>query len=548
MATMSSDNRHFVVLGAGVIGLSTAITLRSKYPSARITILAEYFPGDYHIDYCSPWAGANWCSSASDNGLLESFDRVTFERFKEIAKQTPEAGIKSSPLRMIFDQKIEDAEILSEGTGKLWYDDLVGGAVSLNENELPKGAVFGLDLPSTFVINSQIYLQWQGGVSLLRRQITHIKEARISADVVAVFNCTGLGSYHLGGVEDKAMYPTRGQTVLVEQPIQPLKRMYFRSPRRVDNDTTYVFQRPLAGGIVLGGCREDGNWDKNVDPELAKKIMERCCALAPELGRPEDLKVIKHGVGLRPNRKGGPRIEAEKGGDGLVIHNYGASGAGYQASWGMAAHAVDLAQEQLEAASQLRYWSRLDGDGVVTWLDAELVDTGITQARDLGAFWKAATAAEGVPFPESFYTSPLRRCLETSKLVFGDLVEGRGQEFRPVIKEGLRERMTDHTCDKRSSRTWIEGAYPKYIIEPGFTEEDQLWKADQFETTESHVARKQQVLDEIFSTDPSQFVSLTVHSYAIAAILRVGGQEEFRVREGSSIAVLVRGERVATSA
>ncbi|KAI8158650.1 hypothetical protein K4K49_004766 [Colletotrichum sp. SAR 10_70] len=547
MATTSSDNRHFVVLGAGVIGLSTAITLRSKYPSARITILAEYFPGDYHIDYCSPWAGANWCSSASDNGLLESFDRVTFERFKEIAKQTPEAGIKSSPLRMIFDQKIEDAEILSEGTGKLWYDDLVGGAVSLNENELPKGAVFGLDLPSTFVINSQIYLQWQGGVSLLRRQITHIKEARISADVVAVFNCTGLGSYHLGGVEDKAMYPTRGQTVLVEQPIQPLKRMYFRSPRRVDKDTTYVFQRPLAGGIVLGGCREDGNWDKNVDPELAKKIMERCCALAPELGRPEDLKVIKHGVGLRPNRKGGPRIEAEKGGDGLVIHNYGASGAGYQASWGMAAHAVDLAQEQLEAASQLRYWSRLDGDGVVTWLDAELVDTGITQARDLGAFWKAAKAAEGVPFPESFYTSPLRRCLETSKLVFGDLVEGRGQEFRPVIKEGLRERMTDHTCDKRSSRTWIEGAYPKYIIEPGFTEEDQLWKADQFETTESHVARKQQVLDEIFSTDSSQFVSLTVHSYAIAAILRVGGQEEFRVREGSSIAVLVRGERVATS-
>ncbi|EQB47575.1 FAD dependent oxidoreductase [Colletotrichum gloeosporioides Cg-14] len=359
MATKSSDNRHFVVLGAGVIGLSTAITLRGKYPSARITILAEYFPGDYHIDYCSPWAGANWCSSASDNGLLESFDRVTFERFQEIAKHSPEAGIKSSPLRMIFDQKIEDAEILSEGTGKLWYDDLVGGAVSLNENELPEGAVFGLDLPSTFVVNSQIYLQWlleqcrQGGVSLLRRQISHLKEARISADVVAVFNCTGLGSYHLGGVEDKSMYPTRGQTVLVEQPIQPLQRMYFRSPRRVDNDTTYVFQRPLAGGIVLGGCREDGNWDKNVDPELAKKIMERCCALAPELGRPEDLKVIKHGVGLRPNRKGGPRIEAEKGGDGLVIHNYGASGAGYQASWGMAAHAVKIAQEQLEAAPQL---------------------------------------------------------------------------------------------------------------------------------------------------------------------------------------------------
>ncbi|KAF6818837.1 d-amino acid [Colletotrichum musicola] len=363
MAPDPQSPREFVVLGAGVIGLTTALSLRSTYPAARISVLAEYFPGDYNIDYCSPWAGGNWCSSASDNGLLESFDRVTFDRFREIAKTTPEAGIQSSPLRMIFDQKIEDAEILSVGTGKLWYDDLVGGAVPLAKEELPEKAVFGLDLPSTFVINTQIYLQWllekcrQGNITLLRRRIAHIKEARISPSVAAVFNCTGLGSYFLGGVEDKAMYPTRGQTLLVEQPIHPLKRMYFRSPRRVDNDTTYVFQRPLAGGIVLGGCRQDGNWDKEVDPELAKTIMERCCALAPELGRPEDLKVIKHGVGLRPNRKGGPRIEAEQGAEGLVVHNYGASGAGYQASWGMAGHAVKLAREKLEAKAS--FTSRL---------------------------------------------------------------------------------------------------------------------------------------------------------------------------------------------
>ncbi|KAL0940394.1 phosphoglycerate mutase [Colletotrichum truncatum] len=218
----------------------------------------------------------------------------------------------------------------------------------------------------------------------------------------------------------------------------------------------------------------------------------------------------------------------------------------YLTRHGLGFHNVQAAK--VGTAEWDRYWSRLDGDGVVTWLDAELVDTGIRQARDLNAFWKAVTTAEGVPFPESFYTSPLRRCLETSKLAFGSLVEERGQEFTPVIKEGLRERMTDHTCDKRSSRTWIKSAYPTYTIEPGFTEEDELWKADQFEDTESHVARKQKVLDEIFSTDKNQFMSLTVHSYAIAAILQVGGQEEFRVREGSSIAILVRGERTTPPA
>ena len=33
--------------------------------------------------------------------------------------------------------------------------------------------------------------------------------------------------------------------------------------------------------------------------DFAELIKQRCCALVPELGRPEDLKVIKHGVGLR---------------------------------------------------------------------------------------------------------------------------------------------------------------------------------------------------------------------------------------------------------
>lgn len=33
--------------------------------------------------------------------------------------------------------------------------------------------------------------------------------------------------------------------------------------------------------------------------DLARDIMQRCCKLAPELGEPDNLKVIHHGVGLR---------------------------------------------------------------------------------------------------------------------------------------------------------------------------------------------------------------------------------------------------------
>jgi hypothetical protein len=45
-------------------------------------------------------------------------------------------------------------------TGKIWYDDLVGGITPLDQKELPEGAVFGFEIKSTFRIDTQVYLQW----------------------------------------------------------------------------------------------------------------------------------------------------------------------------------------------------------------------------------------------------------------------------------------------------------------------------------------------------------------------------------------------------
>jgi D-amino-acid oxidase len=91
----------------------------------------------------------------------------------------------------------------------------------------------------------------------------------------------------------------QGQVMLVESPSVPLNRMYFRSPQRVDNDTTYIFPRGKHGGVVLGGCRLDNSWDEGIDEDLAEDIKRRCCELAPELGEAKDLKVISHSVGFR---------------------------------------------------------------------------------------------------------------------------------------------------------------------------------------------------------------------------------------------------------
>ena len=47
---------------AGVAGLTTALLL-SRNANYSITVAAKHMPGDYDIEYASPWAGADYLPS-----------------------------------------------------------------------------------------------------------------------------------------------------------------------------------------------------------------------------------------------------------------------------------------------------------------------------------------------------------------------------------------------------------------------------------------------------------------------------------------------------
>ncbi|KAF2751516.1 FAD dependent oxidoreductase [Sporormia fimetaria CBS 119925] len=355
---------NFLVLGAGVIGLTTALALREEYPTAPIQIVAKHFPGDRSIEYTSPWAGANWCSFAHDNGPLEKYDEVTFRKFEQLLQEEGEStGLGKMGLRGVFDGPIEEADILTEETGNIWYKDLVGGITPLSQKDLPKGANFGLDFKATFRINTQVHLQWlqhralTTGISLHRAHTPSLTSlTTLFPHTSLILNCSALGSLHLTDVHDTNVYPTRGQTILIAEPEVPVQRMYIRTPKRISPECTYVFPRPLGGGVILGGSREDGNWSGEVDWKLAGEILERCVELAPELGSVEEVRerVVSHNVGLRPSRKGGVRVELDRLHNGVpVVHNYGHSGAGYQSSWGTAYRVLELVKEALGPRAKL---------------------------------------------------------------------------------------------------------------------------------------------------------------------------------------------------
>lgn len=158
----------------------------------------------------------------------------------------------------------------------------------------------------------------------------------------------------LGGVEDKSVVPARGQIVIVRN--DSGKMIDISGTDDGDDEACYIMSRAAGGGTILGGSYQKGNWESQVDPNLAVRIMKRAVQVCPALtgGKGiEYLDVIRHGVGLRPVREGGTRIEKERIKGVWVVHNYGAGGAGYQSSYGCAEAAVKLIEEALRPHAKL---------------------------------------------------------------------------------------------------------------------------------------------------------------------------------------------------
>lgn len=148
-----------MIIGAGVIGLTTALELRARYPNAKIDIAAKYWPGDSAPEYASAWGGANWFPASNDNGPQEHWDAITYRKFRQLSSERPESGIRPMNIRFCYDDEIENVGILTPATGKLWFDELVGGLEPLEKSKLPSGAVFGFRMAS-FVIDVQKFLPW----------------------------------------------------------------------------------------------------------------------------------------------------------------------------------------------------------------------------------------------------------------------------------------------------------------------------------------------------------------------------------------------------
>lgn len=328
----------YTVVGSGIIGLYTVWNLlETGVTPEKITVVAQYLPGDQSINYTSPWAGGNFsCITSNDPATLE-FDRLTYTNLGKIQKALggPSCGLDNRPSTEYWDTYPGDNKISSLSSYLNRY-----GVVE--QKDLPTGVAFGIKFTSWnfncpfFLANFKSYLESRG-VKFERKTLTHISQAYLTNKTKVVFNCSGIGARSLGGVEDKAVYPTRGQVVVLKAP-----HIQENVMRWGDGYATYIIPRPYSDDeVILGGFLQKDDWTADTFKEQTEDIIKRTTELFPKILE-QPLVIGRVACGLRPSRHGGVRIELEHVEDRILVHNYGASGYGYQAGFGMAHKAVQL--------------------------------------------------------------------------------------------------------------------------------------------------------------------------------------------------------------
>ncbi|XP_012660833.1 D-aspartate oxidase [Otolemur garnettii] len=330
------DTARIAVIGAGLVGLSTAVCVSTLAPRCSVTVISDVLSPDTTSDVA---AGILIPHAYPDTPIhkQKQWFRETFDHLFSIANsaEAGDAGVYLVSGWQIF-QSLPTEEVP-------FWADVVLGFRKMTEAELRKFPrhVFGQAF-TTLKCEGPAYLPWLekrvkgSGGQILTRRIEDLWELHPSFDIVV--NCTGLGSRQLVG--DETIFPVRGQVLNVQAP-------WVKHFIRDGSGLMYIY--PGMSHVTLGGSRQKGDWNLSPDAEMSREIFTRCCALEPSLHGASNMK---EKVGLRPSRPG-VRLQKElltREGQRLpVVHHYGHGSGGFSVHWGTALEAARLVSECVHA-------------------------------------------------------------------------------------------------------------------------------------------------------------------------------------------------------
>ncbi|HUQ03818.1 MAG TPA: FAD-dependent oxidoreductase [Kofleriaceae bacterium] len=298
---------QITVVGAGVVGLTAAVTLTEAGHDVRVLAAAT---GDATT---SAVAGAIWlpfeCGPRDRASRWAGRTRTWLEH---LAATTPAAGVAM----------LDVVQIDADGADHPWWADAVGAL------ERAPAPVVGAPMAWHFRaprVDPRRHLPWL--TSRLARPVELARVTRL-ADVPgdAVVNATGLGARALAA--DDTLRALYGQVLVTAA--GALDTQLTLSDDRDPIAMFYVIPRG-DDEVVIGGCALPRPDDDPLapDPAIRARIEGQAIALGLAPGR-----VLRERAGLRPAR---PTVRVERdAADPRIIHDYGHGGAGYTLARGCA--------------------------------------------------------------------------------------------------------------------------------------------------------------------------------------------------------------------
>lgn len=287
------------VVGAGVVGLTTALTLEERGHDVRV-VAAATGPST-----TSAIAGAVWFPYRAGPPERVAVWAAHTRAWLEALAADPATGI----------DVLAGYEITPEAepAGLPWW----AAGISVERTPAP---VTGAPMAWRFTApraEPAYFLPWLA--ARLRRPIEHREVTELAAEPGdAVVNCTGLYAADLAA--DPALVPLLGQIVIAEHGgVDPAVSI---TDDRTPDEIFYVI--PRRDELVLGGCSIP--WPPGELPAVDSSITARILAQAEALGlRIGPVRGVR--VGLRPYRAE-VRLARDPS-EPRVIHNYGHGGAGF---------------------------------------------------------------------------------------------------------------------------------------------------------------------------------------------------------------------------
>ena len=301
---------RITVVGAGVIGLTTAFTLEEQGHDVRIVAVAT---GPYTT---SAVAGAVWFPyRAGPPAKVAAWAASTRTWLEELAAD-PEAGIDILTGYEITPETGVDAPVP-------WW------AANIEVTRAP-APVTGSPLAWKFRaprVEPSKFMPWL--TARLRAPIIQRAVVDLAAeDGDLVINCSGLGARELAN--DELIYPLFGQIVISDVGTTDLGVSV--TDHRDADQIFYVI--PRRDELVLGGCSVP--WPPGaaapIDADITARILEQARTHGVPIGR-----VRTERTGLRPYR-----LEVRLERAGRIIHNYGHGGAGFTLCRGCAVEVASL--------------------------------------------------------------------------------------------------------------------------------------------------------------------------------------------------------------